>query len=278
MDFQAGGGGDSPESVNKALNDAVNKMSWSEGEQAYKVVFLIGDAPPHMDYNEVQYPQTVASAMEKGIVINTIQCGNMPMTVGPWTQIASLGHGKFFQVEQAGGAVAYSTPYDEKIATLSAKLDGTRLYYGNDEEKAKMASKVAATDKLEANASVASRARRGVFNSSVAGTANMLGENELVEAVAKGDVVLEDIEAEALPAALKPMAPEEQRAYVASLADERFELRRQIQTLSEDRDGYLAKKVEEDGGRKDSLDQKLYDAVKEQAGKAGFEYEDGPAY
>ena len=278
MDFQAGGGGDSPESVNKALNDAVNKMSWSEGEQAYKVVFLIGDAPPHMDYNEVQYPQTVASAMEKGIVINTIQCGNMPMTVGPWAQIASLGHGSFFQVEQAGGAVAYSTPYDEEIATLSAKLDDTRLYYGSDEEKDKMAAKVAATDKLHANASVESRARRGVFNSSVGGIANLLGENELVAAVERGDVELDEIATEALPAAMKPMAPEEQSAYVASLAVERSELKRQIQTLSADRDGYLAKKVEEDGGRKDSLDQKLYDAVKEQAGKAGFAYEDGPAY
>lgn len=278
MDFQAGGGGDSPESVNKALNDAVNKMSWSQGEQAYQVVFLVGDAPPHMDYNEVRYPQIVASAMEKGIVINTIQCGNMPMTLEPWSQIASLGHGSFFQVEQAGGAVAYSTPYDEEIATLAAKLDETRLYYGSEEDKEKAASKVAATDKLNANASVASRARRGVFNSSVGGTANMLGENELVDAVASGDVALEDIEAEALPAALKPMAPEEQRVYVASLAEERSQLKRQIQTLSADRDGFLEKKVEEAGGRKDSLDQKLYDAVKEQGGKAGFEYEDGPAY
>ena len=161
---------------------------------------------------------------------------------------------------------------------MSAKLDETRLYYGSDAEKDKMASKVAATEKLNANASIESRARRGVFNSSVGGTANMLGENELVDAVASGVVALEDIEAEALPAALKPMAPEEQRAYVASLADERSELKRQIQTLSTDRDGYLEKKVEEAGGRKDSLDQKLYDAVKEQAGKAGFEYEDGPAY
>ena len=278
MDFQAGGGGDSPESVNKALNDAVNKMSWSQGEQAYQVVFLVGDAPPHMDYNEIRYPQIVASAMEKGIVINTIQCGNMPMTVEPWSQIASLGHGSFFQVEQAGGAVAYSTPYDEEIATLAAKLDETRLYYGSEEDKEKAASKVAATDKLNAHASVASRARRGVFNSSVGGTANMLGENELVDAVASGDVALEDIEAEALPAALQPMAPEEQRVYVASLAEERSELKRQIQNLSADRDGFLEKKVEEAGGRKDSLDQKLYDAVKEQGGKAGFEYEDGPAY
>ena len=278
MDFEAGGGGDSPESVNKALYDAVNRMSWSEGEQAYQVVFLVGDAPPHMDYNEVRYPQIVASAIEKGIVINTIQCGEIPTTVGPWTQIASLGQGNFFQVEQAGGAVAFTTPYDDEIAKLSAKLDDTRLYYGSEEEKVRMQKKVAATDKLELTASVASRARRGVFNAAVGGTANLLGENELVDAVASGAVELDDLEPEALPEALKPMAPEEQRAYVGRLAGERADLKRQIQELSADRDGFIAEKVDEAGGMKDSLDQQLYDAVKEQAGKAGLEYENGPAY
>ena len=278
MDFQADGGGDTPESVNKALYDAVHDMSWSQGEQAYQVIFLVGDAPPHMDYNEVRYPAIVADALEKGIVINTIQCGGMSTTVAPWTQIASLGHGKFFQVNQAGGAVAFTTPYDDKIAELSAKLDDTRLYYGTEEEKARMKSKVAATEKLHANASVESRARRGVFNATVAGRANLLGENELVAAFASGIVELDEIETEALPAALKPMARAEQKTYLEGLASKRDDLQRKIRALSADRDGYLAKKVEEAGGLKDSLDQKLYEAVKEQAGKAGLEYEDGPSY
>ncbi len=278
MDFQADGGGDTPESVNKALYDAVHDMSWSQGEQAYQVIFLVGDAPPHMDYNEVRYPAIVADALEKGIVINTIQCGGMSTTVAPWTQIASLGHGKFFQVNQAGGAVAFTTPYDDKIAELSAKLDDTRLYYGTEEEKARMKSKVAATEKLHANASVESRARRGVFNATVAGRANLLGENELVAAFASGIVELDEIETEALPAALKPMARAEQKTYLEGLASKRDDLQRKIRVLSADRDGYLAKKVEEAGGLKDSLDQKLYEAVKEQAGKAGLEYEDGPSY
>ena len=278
MDFEAGGGGDTPESVNQALNDAIHKMSWSQGEQAYQVVFLVGDAPPHMDYNEIRYPEIVASAIEKGIVINTIQCGEMSTTIAPWTQIASLGQGSFFQVEQAGGAVAFTSPFDDEIAALSARLDDTRLYYGTEEEKERMLRKVAATDKLELHASVATRARRGVFNAAVGGRANLLGENELVDAVARGEVELDEIEPEALPAALKPMAPAEQQAYVARLAGEREDLKRQIQELSADRDGYLAKKVDEAGGMKDSLDQQLYEAVKEQAGNAGLEYEKGPAY
>ncbi|MEE8496005.1 MAG: hypothetical protein V3S21_05945, partial [Xanthomonadales bacterium] len=278
MDFQADGGGDTPESVNKALFDAVHGMSWSQGDQAYRVIFLIGDAPPHMDYNEVRYPKIVADALEKGIVVNTIQCGGMSTTVAPWTQIASLGQGNFFQVDQAGGAVAYTTPYDDKIAQLSAQIDATRLYYGTVEEKARMKRKVAATDKLHASASVTARARRGVFNATVGGRANLLGENELVDGIASGAVQFNEIDAEALPAALKPMERAEQIAYVARLATTRGDLQRQIRELSADRDGYLAKKVEQAGGLKDSLDQKLYAAVKAQAEKAGLAYEDGPSY
>jgi len=278
MDFAADGGGDTPESVNKALYDAVHQMSWSEQDQAYKVIFLVGDAPPHMDYNEVQYPAIMASALEKGIVVNTIQCGDIVTAVEPWTQIASLGQGNFLQVEQSGGAVAYVTPYDEKIATLSAKLDDTRLYYGTDEEKNKMRDKVAATEKLHEGSSFASRARRGVFNASAGGRANLLGENELVDAISSGAIELNDLEEDALPESVAVMAPAEQEAYVVGLASERAELKRQIQDLSQDRDSFLAKKVEEAGGKKDSLDQKIYDTVKNQAGKAGLEYEDGPAY
>ena len=278
MDFEANGGGDTPESVNKALYDAVHEMSWSQQEQAYQVIFLVGDAPPHMDYNEVRYPEIVAAAKEKGIVINTIQCGEIPSAVEPWTQIASLGHGNFLQVEQAGGAVAFTTPFDAEIASLSAKLDDTRLYYGTDEEKEEMRGKVAAIDKLHEGASYASRARRGAFNASAGGRTNLLGKNELVAAIADGTVELNKLEEDALPESLKPMSSTEQEAFVAELAGERADLQRQIKELAQDRDGYLAKKVEEAGGLKDSLDQKLYDTVKEQAGEAGLEYVDGPAY
>ncbi len=278
MDFVADGGGDTPESVNKALYDAVHSMSWSQKDNAYQAIFLVGDAPPHMDYNEVRYPEIVASALKKGIVINTIQCGEIPTAVEPWTQIASLGQGNFFQVEQAGGAVAFDTPFDEEIADLSAKLDKTRLYYGTEAEKEKMHDKVAATIKLTEGASLASRARRGAFNATAGGRTNLLGKNELVDAVANGVIDLDELEEDALPESLAAMAPAEQKVYVAELAEERADLQRQIQELSKDRDGYLAKKVDEAGGLKSSLDQKLYDTVKEQAGEAGLDDESGPTY
>lgn len=279
MDFEADGGGDGPESVNKALYDAVHKISWSQRDQAYQVIFLVGDAPPHMDYqDEVRYPDIMAAAQQKGIVVNTIQCGDMPATIEPWTQIAHLGMGNYFQVEQAGGAVAYATPYDANIAELSARLDATRMYFGTEEEKAAMKSKMEATEKLHSLASTGSRARRAAFNVGAAGKVNRLGDKELVEAVVTGEVSLDEIEEEALPEPMQAMAPEEKRAFVASVAEERTKLERQIRELADDRDRYIRDRVEDAGGEKDSLDQKIFETVSEQAAGKGLTYGDGPEY
>ena len=278
MDFQAQGGGDTPESVNQALHDAVHRMSWSSADQAYRVIFLVGDAPPHMDYNEVQYPAIAAAARERGIVVNAIQCGQIPATSEPWNAIAHLGGGDFLQVEQAGGAVAFESPYDAEIAALSARLDATRLYFGNEEEKARMRGKMAATGKLQDGASVASLARRGVFNAGEGGRANLLGDKELVSAVASGELALDELDKDDLPEAMQAMEPAEQEAHVAKLAEERAAIQRRISELADDRSEYLAKKVEEAGGLDDSLDRKLYDVVSRQAAEAGLEYAEGPEY
>lgn len=128
MQFRADGGGDGPESVNQALYEAVTRPDWSRDPGAYRVIFLVGDAPPHMDYqDDVRYAESCRLATERDIVINTIQCGAMAETTPVWRRIARLAEGRYFQVEQSGGAVLYDTPYDERIAGLSAKLDGARI-------------------------------------------------------------------------------------------------------------------------------------------------------
>jgi Mg-chelatase subunit ChlD len=278
MSFQAGGGGDTPESVNKALFDAVHNMSWSDRGQAYRAIFLVGDAPPHMDYNEMRYPEIIAAATAKGIVVNTIQCGDLHVTVDPWTAIADLGQGHFFQVEQAGSAVAYTTPFDDEIAQLSAQLDATRLYYGSVEERARKQAAMEEVEEVIVTASAAAKARRGIFNAAPAGRDNLLGDNELVDAISSGDVELDELEREDLPAALQPMAPEEQVAHIERLAGERQDLQMRIRALADERNTFISKKVEAAGGLDSSLDRNLYETVKEQAGKAGLEYEDGPVY
>ena len=280
MDFKAGGGGDGPESVNQALYDAVHKISWSQDQDTYKVVFMVGDAPPHMDYqDDVKYPVTVKVAQGKGILINTVQCGVDGNTKYQWQQIAQLGGGNYFQVDQAGSAVAVATPFDKKLADLSKKIEDTRLYFGDKEEKAKQREKHAATDKLHAFSSDAALARRAEFNASVSGRTNMYGDNELIGGVSSGVVDLSKIDADELPAAMQEMSLEEQESLIEEKAEERKKLEHEIELASQERNDYLKNKAKEAGGYKDSLDEKIYSAVREQAGKKGFVYEaDAPAY
>jgi Mg-chelatase subunit ChlD len=280
IDFDAAGGGDGPESVNQALHEAIHRISWSRYPDAYKAVFLVGDAPPHLDYrDDVPYAESLASAGQKGIAVNAVQCGEDTATTTHWQRIAQLGGGTYFRVDQAGGAVAIATPFDRKLAELSAKLDETRLYYGSPEDKEAQARKEAATDKLHTGSSVASRARRDAFNATDAGKSNLLGDKELVEDVASGRVDLSAIAPAALPEPLKALDPEEQRAVIAETAERRKSLSEEIESLAVQRETYLKGKVAEQGGAKDSLDHRLYDAIREQAGAKGLRYDgNGPAY
>jgi len=274
MDFKADGGGDGPESVNQALHEAVTKMAWSEGDSVYRVVFLVGDAPPHMDYqDDVKYPQTLAIAKSRGIVVNAIQAGSEAATMGIWQQIASLNQGRYFKVGQDGDALAIAAPQDTALAELSKELDGTRLYYGDEHQKVAMAAKVAATDKLHAAGSIAARAKRAEFNASAAGASNRLGENELVDDIAKGKVDLAKLDAKQLPDALKGLDRAAQSKQIEETLSRRKDLESKIAKLGAERRAYVEGEMKKRAEGATSLDEQIFSAVKEQASARGLSYE-----
>ncbi len=278
--LQAQGGGDGPEDVNQALYDAVHGISWSQEPAAYKVIFLVGDAPPHLDYEQqVQYPEILAQARSRGIRINAIQCGDLDETRADWQRIAQLGDGSFFRVDQAGGAVAIATPYDEALARLSARLDDTRLYYGSADARAERDAEIAAARKVQAASAPAVLARRAGYLASDSGKASLAAKQELVDEVQSGRVDLDALPAEQLPAPLANLEPEARRAVIEKKSEERADLNRQIRDLAEQRSSYLRAQVEATGGAAESLDRKLYETVKGQTSAAGLKYKgDGPEY
>ncbi|MCK5645897.1 MAG: VWA domain-containing protein [Anaerolineales bacterium] len=66
---QAKGGGDYPESLNEALYVAIHEMDWRD-ENCIRLVFLIADAPPHLDYaQDFDYAQEMAIAAANAIKV-----------------------------------------------------------------------------------------------------------------------------------------------------------------------------------------------------------------
>jgi Mg-chelatase subunit ChlD len=69
--LQAAGGGDTPEAMNEALHDAVHNLSW-RGQGATRLMVLLADAPPHLDYGTPHYDNTAMAALGKGIKIFSV--------------------------------------------------------------------------------------------------------------------------------------------------------------------------------------------------------------
>src|SRR6476660_4339921 len=152
LELKARGGGDWPESVNEALDVAVNKLQWTDGGDVRRIVFLVGDAPPHMDYaQDTKYPVTLATAKQKDIVVNAVLAGDARDTERVWSDIAQNGNGRFIPIPQDGGQVVIiETPYDEEIIILQREINGTVIPYfllqlqEPTESKTKQLSEVAA--------------------------------------------------------------------------------------------------------------------------------------
>ena len=100
-------------------------------------MFLVGDAPPHMDYaQDTKYPDVLRTARERGIVVNAVQAGGARDTERVWRTIAQMGHGRYIPIPQDGGhVVVIETPYDCEIIELQDEINGTVIPYGPRERR-----------------------------------------------------------------------------------------------------------------------------------------------
>jgi Mg-chelatase subunit ChlD len=267
MKFQAKGGGDFPESVNEALFVAVNKIKWSEDKKTLKIIFLVGDAPPHMDYKEVQYPETCKTAVAKDIIINTVQCGNDASCKKFWLDISRLSEGSYVQISAKGGpVVVIATPFDADLAKINSELASTTVVYGSEKAQKKAKESADGAAKLAGPAA----ADRAAYNARTGGNAAY----DLIDNINKGKVKLEDLKKEELPEEMRKMTLEEQKTHLDKLTKRRAELNMQVAELDKKRSEFITKKLAEDTKNRaaDSFDNQVLRILQTQARRNGIEY------
>ncbi len=74
--LNASGGGDEPEAVNVGLHEAISSLAWSPDAPA-RLLFVIGDAPPHVQDPGPRYADEARAAAHAGIQIFTIAASGM---------------------------------------------------------------------------------------------------------------------------------------------------------------------------------------------------------
>ena len=123
--LKADGGGDTPEDIKSGLFDAVRKVSWGTDKKTARLVFLVGDAPAHLEYKDTPVLEDILKqAVAKDIRVNAIRCGGDREAGLQFQRIAMLGEGKFFSIGEDGNVNAVATPYDKEMAELDRRIGG----------------------------------------------------------------------------------------------------------------------------------------------------------
>jgi len=253
--YRAAGGGDTPEDVAAALDDTLHKMRWRT--DARKLVFLVGDAPP-ADRGDVPVFDVLArEAGDKQIILNTIRCGGDPDTERAWQTIAALGHGEFSTIQQDGGVQQVATPYDDKLAELSARIDSTTVIVGDDAARATYDRNMAAAAQAPAPAKAD---RAAYFATGGAGSASPpRSEDDLVGGVVSGKMDVEKVAPTALPEPMRAMAKSALKAEIGRRAKLRTEAEAELKTLARQRDEYLKTRAAKGG--EGGFDAKVDEAI-----------------
>lgn len=252
-----------------SIKAATEELKWSENNDDLKIIIIAGNES--FTQGSVDYKKSCKAAITKGIMVNTIYCGDCEEGIrSMWKDGADRADGKYMCINQEDKVAHIATPYDTEISKLNDELNGTYVAFGR--LGAANQSRQMAQDANAGNYGVANKVERAISKSKKSAYKN--AEWDAVDAAEEDEEFIETIEEEALPEEMKKMDMDERKAYIAEKAAEREKIQAKIQEAAEKRNAFIAEKRREmAGSEKNTLDEVMLDAVRKQATKKAFKFE-----
>jgi hypothetical protein len=249
----------------QVIDVSLKQLQWSASNEDLKMIFIAGNEP--FTQGPVNYKESCKSAIGKGIIVNTIFCGNYQQGINTqWKDGADLADGKYMNIDQNIKEVYIASPYDKAILQLNKQLNETYISYGVVGKKMKARQEV--QDANAASMGTGSAINRAQSKSSV----NYSNEAwDLVDAVQEDEKALDKLKEEDKPDELKGKSKAEIKKYIEEKKKEREKIQTQITELNAKRDKYVAEKKKENA-EDNTLDAVMIKAVKEQAIKKNYKF------
>lgn len=248
----------------QVINTSLKQLDWGKNAEDLKLIFIAGNEP--FTQGKLDYRDATSQAKENDVVVNTIFCGNFNQGITTKWKDGALRTGGDYMAIDHNQEIAYiATPYDDTIMKLNQKLNGTYVAYGSMGRSKLAAQSAQDTNAYEMEAAVA--VKRTVSKSS------RLYNNsgwDLVDAAEEDKTVLEDLETEALPEALKGKSKEEIKQFVQAKKEERSKIQAEIQKLNTKRETFIATQQSEEKGE---LENAMIQAIRKQAERKNYNWE-----
>ena len=101
-----------------ALQTAIDSLQWSSKSNDVKMIFIAGNEP--FNQGPINFREEALKAKEKGIVINTIFCGDYELgRKNFWKMGADLSGGSYANFNQNSKLEIPATPFDKSIDSLN---------------------------------------------------------------------------------------------------------------------------------------------------------------
>ncbi len=261
-------GGD--EYVARVVSTSVSQLAWSAEQDALRILFVAGNEAATQD-PLISVRQATQLANARGIVVNTIYCGNANDSLAAgWREVASMANGLYASIDQNSAAVAnIATPMDEKLTKLNQALNDTYIAYGEAGERYR-------ENQLDQDRNAGAMSSSAIASRVVTKAGKLYDSSkwDLVDAVNSGKA-LEEIEVENLPVPMQAMDNEEREAFVKEQAGKREALQAKIRELGKDRRAFIENvRKKQAGSAPKGLDEVIQKGLKSLAEAKGFTFED----
>jgi hypothetical protein len=181
--------------------------------------------------------------------------------------LAKLADGSFVSIQQSGGMVATTTPYDAEMAKLNAAIADRTVVGGAAAARTEGAREIAELKAMPSTA-VADRTsfRAKAMPAAPVASVKAVGTVVLNAAPEKVNAMKD----EELPDAVRALPKEKREEFVRKQTAEQQQLQAQLTDLSKKRDQF----IKDNASKKpsDSFDDQVFENVKKTASKVGVTY------
>ena len=255
------------ELVGRVLQASLEQLDWSTSNAGLKLIVVAGNESADQD-KMVDFRTQCKKAISRGIMINSIYCGDPNDQLAPaWRSVAELADGKFDAINQ-NGTVALKSPFDSQISSLSSSLNLTYIPLGTAGRGAWANQTVQDQNAARLNSQAA--AQRGQTKAS----ANYDCTWDLVDNFRMKRMKIKDVKEKDLPENMRKMTMEQRKSYVVEMQKKRDKIQKQVGDLNAKRKVWCAEELKRRSiGKGKSFESAVRTSVRAQAESKGLRFE-----
>lgn len=108
---------------------SIEELDWGGNEADLRMIFVAGNEA--FTQGPISFATSCERARQKGIIVNTIFCGDHREGINTsWQAGALAAKGDYFSIDQDAVTMQIASPFDDELARLNAGLNGNCIYYG----------------------------------------------------------------------------------------------------------------------------------------------------